>query len=547
MYEKETAWLDGLTVGGALRQSARRHGDLPHLLGMGPAMSFAEFDAHVDRLADGLLDMGVRRGDHVAVWLTNSPEWVAAFYAIARIGAVLIPVNTRYKTDEAAYILRQSDARALIMMPAMWNNDYYAMLSSIAPDIAGQTAGALSLASLPDLRHIIIAGDTALPGTVTMAAVLERGRALRHVGAAEALVQPTDLLLICYTSGTTGRPKGAMHSHVVLKHATKVGLAMHVGAGDRVLGHMPFYHVAGLFMGLLPAMTLGAGLVLMPQWEPGAALELIEKHRVTMFGGIPTHFYDLMDHPALQERDVSSLNAAWIGGSPVMKETFLQIVDTLKLGKLLSSYGMTENTVSTTFNRWDDPVELCCGNRAPVLASCEVKIVDPATFAERPAGEDGEIVCRGETVMLGYYKNPEATRETISEDGWLRTGDIGRFDADGNLSITGRVKEMFKCGGTNAYPAEIEQHLAKLPQIKMSVVVGVPDQRLGEVGFAYVMLQEGVTLGAGDVIGHCKGNIADYKVPRYVRFVREFPLTSTGKIQRVELARRAAEELGQST
>lgn len=544
MFEQETAWLNGMTLGEAVRRSARAYSAQPFIMGMGPSVSFAEFDRQVDRLAAGLLRLGVRRGDHVAVWLTNSPEWVLAFCAIGRIGAVLIPVNTRYKAEEAAYILAQSDARALIMLSRMWGTDYCAMLGQLAPDLAGQQPGSLSLEAFPMLRAVVVVDGEAPPGAFTLAEVLSAPADAQALAAAERAVGANDRLLICYTSGTTGRPKGAMHNHRVLKQATKVGLAMRVEPGDRVLGHMPFYHVAGLFMGLVPALTLGAGLVLMPHWEPGAALELIEREKVTMFGGIPTHFYDLMGHPSLADRAISSLKAAWIGGSPVMRETFLQIMEKLGLEKILSSYGMTENTISTTFNRWDDPIDLCCQNKAPLLADCEVKIVDPESLKPLPPDQDGEIWCRGETVMLGYYRNPEATKQAITEDGWLRTGDVGRFDERGNLSITGRIKEMFKIGGTNAYPAEIEQHLAKLPQIKMSVVVGAPDERLGEVGFAWVQLQPGARLSAEEVIGHCRGQIADYKAPRHVRFIDEFPLTSTGKIQRSALAERAKRDLG---
>ena len=546
MFERETAWLDGVTLGEALRRSAARHGERPFLLGMGEPVTFAAFDDRVDRLADGLLALGVGRGDHVAVWLTNSPEWVTAFCAIARIGAVLVPVNTRYKADEVAYILAQSDAKALLMMPAMWGVDYHAMLRAIVPDLDRGEPGALRLEGLPALRVVATTASAPAPGMLALDALMALGREKRRVAEAARRVRAGDRLLICDTSGTTGRPKGAMHDHRVLKQATKVGLALRAGVGDRFLGHMPFYHVAGLFMALVPAITLGGALVLTPQWSAGEALELIERERVTIFGGIPTHFYDLMNHPDLKHRDVSSMKAAWIGGSPVMREIFEQIMRELKLPKVLSSYGMTENTISTTFNRWADPVELCCQNKAPLLVEeGAVKIVDPETFAEKGKGEDGEIWCRGETVMLGYYKNEEATRQAITPDGWLRTGDIGRFDADGNLSITGRIKEMFKIGGTNAYPAEIEQHLAKLPQVQQSVVVGAPDARLGEVGFAFIKLNAGAALTVEQVVRHCREGLADYKAPRHVRFVSDFPLTSTGKIQRAALAEQARSELAE--
>jgi fatty-acyl-CoA synthase len=532
--------LKGLTVGAALRRSARLYPDAPYILGIEPRLTFAEFDDAVDRLAGSFLRRGIGHGDHVAVWLPNGPEWVLAFFACARIGAVVVPINTRYKAEEAAYILRQSDARALLMAPELWGIDYYGMLGELAPELPRRPAGALDLAAFPALRSVLVLGDKALPGTLPLAEAMRGPADLEPLARAEGAVAPADILLICYTSGTTGKPKGAMHSHVVLRQATKVGLALRVEPGERVLGHMPFYHVAGLFMALIPAMTLGAGLVLMPQWSAERALELIERERVTMFGGIPTHFYDLVDHPSRLRRDISSLKAAWIGGSPVMRETYERVVRELQLSKLLSTYGMTENTISTTFNRWDDPPEMICDNKAPLLADCEVKIVDPETLRELPPGQDGEIWCRGETVMVGYYKNSEATRETITPDGWLRTGDIGHFERGEYLALTGRAKEMFKVGGTNAYPVEIEQHLAKHPGIRMSVVVGVPDARLGEVGYAFVEARDGAALTAANVIAHCKGRIADYKVPRHVEFVAEFPRTSTGKIRRSELAQAAA-------
>jgi len=542
-FEDETAWLDGLTLGQALRRSAERHGDLPFLIGASAPVTYAAFDAAVDRMACGLLRHGIGRGDHVALWLTNSPAWITAFCALTRIGAVLIPVNTRYKSEEVAYILGQSDARALLMLPSQWGIDYVGMLNGLAPELAGQRPGALALAAFPSLRVVAVDGETAPPGMTTLDA-LQAGPVDRAaLATAEAAVTADDLLLICYTSGTTGRPKGAMHSHRVLKQATKVGLAMRVVPGDRVLGHMPFYHVAGLFMGLVPAITLGAAIAPMGHWEAGPALDLIERERITMFGGIATHFHDLAGHPSLPTRDLSSLKGAWIGGSPVTRANFERFMRALGVERILSSYGMTENTISTTFNRWDDPIELCSRNTAPMLANCAMRIVDTETLEPLPAGREGEIWCRGETVMLGYYKNPEATRETITEDGWLRTGDIGRFDEGGNLSITGRVKEMFKIGGTNAYPAEIEQHLSTLPGVKFSVVVGAPDERLGEVGFAFVQTDAGAELTAADIVRHCKGRIADYKVPRHVRFVDEFPLTSTGKVQRTALAEIAKREV----
>lgn len=529
------------TIGELLRQSASRHPTLPFIIEDDRETSFAEFDTEVDRLATGLLRMGVAADDHIGIWLPNSRAWVLSFCAAARIGAVVVPVNTRYKADEAAYVIRQSSIKVLVMLHRMWKTDYYETLASLAPELPDHAGGQLELASFPDLKTVVVIADEAPRGTITLASLTDRID-LAAVQQAERQVKWSALLLISYTSGTTGKPKGVMHHHGVIHQSTKVGLAMQVEPGDRVMAHMPFYHSAGLFMGLIPAMALGAALVPMLQWDPMQALRLIERHRITMFGGVPTHFYDLVDAVRQAPADTSSIKGAWIGGSAVMQETFENIKRTLGIHPLLSTYGMTENTISTSFNAWDDPVEVCCRNRAPLLSDCEVRIVDPVTLQSVAPGQDGEVWCRGETVMMGYYKDPDATRATVTPDGWLRTGDIGNFDENGYLAITGRLKEMLKIGGTNTSPIEIEQYLAGHPGIKSSVVVGVPDERLGQVPYAFVQAEPGSRLSAQDVMDYCAARIAHYKVPRYVRFVDEFPRTETGKIKRAVMAQQASED-----
>ena len=534
--------LEGLSVGAALRRSARLYPDMPFLKSDEATLAFCEFDQRVDQLASGLAGLVIGHGDHVAVWLNNSIEWIQTFFACARIGAVVVPINTRYTATEAGHLLSQSDAKLLVMTRRIWGNDYLAQLERVAPSLAAHQHGVLQLDELPMLRHLVLVGEGGPPGS-------ERFEALAAVPAAaqlaqwETRVKPSDTLLIGYTSGTTGKPKGAMHNHAVIKQATRVGLACALQPGGSVLGHMPLYHVAGLYMGLVPALTLGACYVVMPQWDTSQALDLIEREKITLFGGIPTHFVDMVNHPSIASRDLSSMRIAWMGGAPVMRATYDRFKRALGLQHLLSTYGMTENTISTTFNRLTDPAEDASENRAPVLANCEVRIVDP--FGARPlaTGEIGEVWCRGETVMMGYYKNPEATRATITEDGWLRTGDLGFFDARGFLSLTGRLKEMYKSGGTNVYPAEVEQHLAAHPAVRMVAVVAVPDERLGEVGFAYVQTHEGAGLTLAQLRAHCKGTLADYKIPRYLAMVPELPRTSTGKIQRGALADMARSEI----
>ena len=281
----------------------------------------------------------------------------------------------------------------------------------------------------------------------------------------------------------------------------------------------------------------------MPQWAVGEALDLIERERVTIFGGIPTHFVDCLDEIRRKPRDTSCLKSAWIGGAPVTPDVAEASFKELKLKSLMAVYGMTETTGATTFSDFDAPLEIVCDNKGKPIGDFEVKVCDASTGGALAPGEIGEVWVRGHIVMMGYYKNPTATAETITPEGWLRTGDIGVFDAHGNLSITGRLKDMFKVGGTNVYPAEIELHLSTLPGVTQSVVVGVPDERLSEVGYAFIQRDAGAALTPEDVRRHCKGHIADYKVPRHVRFVDKFPRTATGKIMRAELAAQARQDV----
>ena len=546
MNASSLADIDGLTLGQALRRSSTRWPDQDFFKTTDVTVSFLQFDQQVDQFAQALLALGLKRQDHVAVWLGNSLEWALTFCACARIGAVLVPINTRYTASEAGYILAQSDAKALVMTSTLYGLNYLNMLEQIAPSLTQAQHDLLELKELPALKRIILTepeiatvlatASSPLPlYAVHLEPLMKRAQAHELLQAAEQAVSIEDVLLICYTSGTTGKPKGVMHNHRVLKQATRVGIALDLKPGGRILGHMPLYHVAGLYMGFVPALTLGACFINMLQWETTRALDLLEKERITAFGGIPTHFVDLVNHPTVTQRDLSSVENAWIGGSPVMQATFEKFKTVLGLKQLMSTYGMTENTISTSFNRLTDPIEVCCQNRAPILGPSEVKIIDPVTQKEQPRGSVGEIWCRGETVMLGYYKNPEATRATITDEGWLKTGDLGRFDTEGFLSVTGRLKEMYKTGGTNVYPAEVEQFLVQHPAIAIVAIVGVPDTRLDEVGFAFIQTHPGMHITHAELRAFCKGKLADYKVPRYLKLLEAIPRTTTGKVQRSAL------------
>jgi fatty-acyl-CoA synthase len=534
------AW-SRMTLGQALADSARRYPDRVALADGPKRITFQDLDRQVDALALGLRAQGLGRGDQVAMWMTNCADWVVCWLACTRLGAVLVPINTRYKQEEVEYILRQSDARALILMDRFWDIDFLGMALRIAPEIAQAESGRVQCAGLPQLRHVILWRDVDEPGLINLDTVARQGAQALAQGATLPPADPKDAVIIVYTSGTTGHPKGAMHNHIVLRNVANIARVMRVVPGDVVLGHMPFYHVAGAFSELAMALLVGCTLVPLPHWVPDEALAVIEQERVTIFGGIPTHFVDCIDALRRRPRDTACLKSAWIGGAPVTPDIAMAARETMQIEALQAVYGMTETTASTTFSEHDAPLEVLCDNKGKPIGQFEVKVCDPENGQPRAVGEVGEVWVRGHLVMMGYYKDPEATAKVITPDGWFRTGDLGTYDAQGYLKITGRLKDMFIVGGSNAYPAEIERILQSHDAVKQAVVVGMPDRRLGEVAMAFVQLQDGAQLDAPALVAFCREHMADYKVPRRVHFVEDFPRTSTGKIQRFVLSEQARE------
>ncbi len=540
-----------LTLAQRLERTAAEHGARDALVGPERRLSWAQTREQARRAARALHASGVRRGDHVAVWVPNRIEWILLWLGASYLGAVIVAVNTRYKTEEVEYILRQSDARLLVLVDSFLGIDYLAMLERLRE------------ADLPALRDVV---------------VLREWEAFLARGGDEPLdpdsIGYDDPSFIVYTSGTTGHPKGAVHSSRVLRNEHSISEAMDIDASSRVLNHMPFFHIAGACTGVLPPLITGGAMILMERWDPTAALELVERERVTVLSGIPTHFIDLINHPDLERYDRSSLRTGWIGGANNPPEVIDAAINRLGLRGLLPVYGMTETTSITTIPRLDDPREIVYAGKGRPVSDFELKVVDGESGAELGAGAEGEVCVLGHPVMQGYYENPEATAAVIDPDGWFHTGDLGVLDADGYLSITGRKSDMFIVGGSNAYPAEIERALSEHPAIKQAYVVGVPHARLGEVGFAFVesrgelehpaikqayvvgvpharlgevgfaFVESRGELDSDAVIEFCKGRLADFKVPRHVHFVSDWPLTATGKIQRFvlrELAQERAE------
>jgi fatty-acyl-CoA synthase len=527
-----------ITIAGQLERTAEAHGERLALIFGDRRLSWAEAREASRDLARAMLATGVRRGDHIAVWLPNYPDWVLLWFASAYVGAVVVPINTRYKTEEVGYILGQCDARLLVMIDEFVGIDYLAMLAQLCPRLGADALP--NEIDFPELRQVTVVGR-APEGAQPFADFLAAGGGISDadLDSVAAVVDPEDATIIVYTSGTTGHPKGAVHSHRVLRNEYSISEAMAIGAESRVMNHMPFFHVAGAFTGILPPLITGGAMVLMDRWDSTEAFELIEQEGVTVMSGIPTHFIDLLNHPRLDEYDTSTLRAGWIGGANNPPDVIDGAIERLGLEGLLPVYGMTETTSITTIPRLDDPREVIVAGKGRPVSDFELKIVDPDTREELPAGREGEVCVRGHLVMQGYYRKPEATAAVIDKDGWFHSGDLGVLDDAGYLSITGRTSDLFIVGGANAYPAEIEIAVCEHPAVMQAYVVGVPHHRLGEVGFAFVQRRSPVS--ENEITAFCRKRLADYKVPRFVHFVDDWPLTATGKIQRFRLSETARE------
>jgi fatty-acyl-CoA synthase len=529
-----------ITIAQQLERTAAAHGERDALVQGERRRSWDQTRADARRLAKGLMAAGIDRGDHIAVWVPNRIEWVEMWFAAAYVGAVVVAVNTRYKAQEVGYILRQSDARMLVMVPEFVGIDYLAILHRLCPELTA--APRPNAQEFPELRKVVTIGEGPA-GTQPFAELEAAGVDVSdaELEAAAAVVDYDDPAIIVYTSGTTGHPKGAVHSHRILRNECSIAEAMDIGPESRVMNHMPFFHVAGGFTGILPPLITGAAMLLMERWDPTEALELVEREGATVLSGIPTHFIDLLNHPRRQSYDLSTLRTGWIGGANNPPEVIEGAIQKLGLEGLLPVYGMTETTSITTIPRLSDPREVIAAGKGYPVSDFEVKVIDTATAAEQPAGREGEVCVRGHLVMKGYYRNEEATAAVIDRDGWFHTGDLGVLDENGYLAITGRKSDMFIVGGSNAYPAEIEIAVMEHPAIKQAYVVGVPDQRLGEVGFAFVECHPDRPASEQAIIDFCRERLADYKVPRFVEVVERWPLTATGKIERFRLREMAHE------
>jgi len=533
-----------LTLGDLLDAAAAHYPDREAVVFREERVTYRELKRRSDDFARGLLDLGLRPGDHIVLWMPNRSEWNVANLGIAKVGAVTVTCNSRYKALEVEYVLRQSDAAALIMVDrfAAAKVDYLAILDELLPE--AREPGPLRSARFPALRHVVVLGETVPAGARAFEAVERAGSRPGAPALGGISVRPDDPVEMLYTSGTTGEPKGCLLSHGNMYYKCRVYVDLHRWThADRYLVPVPYFHIFGSMGGVAANCLAGSTQVVMEVFDAGEAMRLIEAEGVTIFSGVPTMFITMLGHPAFGKYNLSSLRTGSIGAAPVPVEIMRKILDReAGLGMdALVVYGLTEATGGTHWTRAGDPIEkrvATVGVRTPEI---EDRIVDPVTGRPLPSGQEGEVCVKGSTLMLGYYKKPEATADKI-RDGWLHTGDMGIKDADGYLRITGRVTDMIIVGGFNTYPAEIENFYLRHPGILDVSIVGVPDPVMGEVVMAFVIPRAGHPLSPEDVVAFARDRIANFKQPRYVEIVDQFPLTGSGKVQKFKQKAYAVEK-----
>lgn len=511
-------------------------------------LNYKEFNELCRKAARGLMKLGVRKGEHIAAWSSNTPEWVVSQFASGKMGAVLVTVNTNYRTAELEYLLKQSDSTTIILMEQFKDTSYIDMVYEIVPELKTSEPGKLESARLPFLKNVIVMGEKRFPGTYSWQDILDMadGVSEDELDQQMATLKQSEVINMQYTSGTTGFPKGVMLTHSnIVNNAYNVASAMKLTDEDRLCIPVPFFHCFGCVMGTLACATVGATMVPIQEFSPKAVLETVEKEKCTALHGVPTMFIAELNDPEFEKYDLSSLRTGIMAGSNCPIEVMKAVNEKMGASEITIAYGQTESSPVITQTRTNDPLELRVETVGKALPEVEVKIVKPGTMEEVPRGVQGELCTRGYHVMDGYYKNPDATREAIDEEGWLHTGDLAVMDENGYCRVTGRLKDMIIRGGENIYPREIEEFLYSHPKVLDVQVVGIPDSVYGEEVMAWIIMKEGEKATAGEIQEYFKGKISKHKIPRYIEFTESYPMTASGKIQKFKLREQAMEAVEQ--
>ncbi len=509
--------------------------------------TYTEFRRDVDECAAALISLGVKAGDHVAVWATNIPAWFITFWATTKIGAVLVTVNTAYKIHEIEYLLKQSDTHTLVMIEDCKDINYREIIEELCPELQQMQPGeALYSKNLPFLRNIVTVGFS-MQGCLTWEQMLARAEDVPYeeVRRRASLVKPDDVCNMQYTSGTTGFPKGVMLTHRnIVNNGKTIGDRMDLSTADRMMIQVPMFHCFGMVLSMTSTMTHGGTLSPMPYFSPKSSLACINDEHITCFNGVPTMFIALFNHPDFAKTDFSYMRTGIMAGANCPADLMRRAADEMNMREIISVYGQTEASPGCTMGEVNEDIDHRVETVGSPFPGVECKVIDPETGEELPDGESGEFVARGFNIMKGYYKMPEATAQTIDADGWLHSGDICCRTPDGYFKVTGRLKDMIIRGGENLYPREIEEFYLTHPKVRDVQVVGVPDERYGEECCAWIILHKGETSDDAEMRAFGNAAIARHKVPRYFMFVNEFPMNAAGKILKYKMREIAAEELG---